>query len=63
VREAQQDQNPEYNPAAYGMNRAEEQLIDYADRVIPEPDSRPTRYLLDHQVFSSRTKKHKIIIF
>ena len=38
-REANEEAKAEYNPAAYGMNRAEEQLLGYASTgaVVAQP--------------------------
>jgi len=47
VREAQrevvEEAKAEYNPAAYGMNRAEEQLIPYPDRYPEQRRISPQR--------------------
>lgn len=45
-REANEEAKAEYNPAAYGMNRAEEQLLAYSATDGARRISPSTRYVL-----------------
>ena len=47
-REANEEAKAEYNPAAYGMNRAEEQLVyGTSAAVVSPPTGDPIRYVSD----------------